>query len=98
MPDAATRIRASPAPAAGFGRSTRRSTSGPPGVAISIAFTTRAVPLLLVRGLARLTVEQSLHRQLDAALLVGLENLDANDLAFLQEVGDLLDTLVRDLA
>src|ERR1700754_2143897 len=43
-------------------------------------------------------VEQRLHRQLDAALLVGLEDLDANDLAFLQEVGDLLDALVRDLA
>src|SRR5665213_2247676 len=99
MPDAATRISTSPTAATGIGRSARRSTSGPPGVAISIAFTTRlAVPSLLMRRLARLAVEQGLHRQLDATFLVGLEHLDANDLAFLQEVGDLLDALMRDLA
>jgi hypothetical protein len=43
-------------------------------------------------------LEQRLHRQLDAALLVGLQHLDLDDLAFLQEVGDVLDPLVRDLA
>mmetsp|Transcript_78776 Transcript_78776/g.218920 ORF Transcript_78776/g.218920 Transcript_78776/m.218920 type:complete len:772 (-) Transcript_78776:1232-3547(-) len=49
-------------------------------------------------SLALRTLDQRLHRQLDAALLVGLEHLDLDDLAFLQEVGHLLDALVGDLA
>src|SRR6187455_246010 len=103
MPDAATRISASSAPNAGVGRSVSRSTSGLPGAVISIALTS-APSVSLVRDRRRefarwrVAVEQRLHRQLDAALLVGLEDLDANDLAFLQVVGDLLDALVRDLA
>jgi hypothetical protein len=39
----------------------------------------------------------SLHRQLDAAAVVGFENLDANDLAFLDVVFDLVDALLGDL-
>src|SRR5665213_4078664 len=99
MPEAATRISTSPGPATGIGRSVRCSTSGPPGRTISTAFTMRwCGSSLLMRVLLarRLPVEKRLHRQLDPALLVGLEHLDANDLAFLQKVGDLLDALVRD--
>src|SRR6478735_9967792 len=94
----------SPGPNDGVGRSTSFSTSAGPGAVISIAFTStrRARSLLRHRSgvLARrhVAVEQRLHRQLDSAFLVGLEDLDANDLAFLQVVGDLLDALVRDLA
>src|ERR1700743_1019760 len=39
----------------------------------------------------------SLHRQADTALLVDFENLDLDDVAFLQLVRDLLDALAGDL-
>ena len=39
----------------------------------------------------------SLHRQLDATAVVGFQNLDAHDLAFLEVVFDLVDALVGDL-
>src|SRR5439155_17258415 len=98
-PEAVTRISASPAPNVGVGRSVSRSTSGLPGAVISIALTSASLASLVRDGrreLARrrVAVEQRLHRQLDAALLVRLEDLDADDLAFLQVVGDLLDALV----
>src|SRR4051794_40754358 len=47
----------------------------------------------LALGHAFRTVAQRLHRQLDAALVVGLEHLHAHDLAFRQVVGDPLDAL-----
>ena len=46
----------------------------------------------------RRAIGQCLHGQLDAALVVGFEHLDAHDLAFGQEVGDLFNALVRNLA
>src|SRR5690606_27503059 len=38
-----------------------------------------------------------LHRQLDATTVVDVENQDFDFLAFLQDVGDLVDALVADL-
>src|SRR6185436_9475047 len=77
MHDAATRISASPAPNAGVGRSVSRSTPALPGAVISIALTsTPSASLVGARRRElprrRVAVEQCLHRQLDAALLVGL--------------------------
>ena len=40
---------------------------------------------------------RSLHRQLQAAAVVGLEDLDAHCLAFLQIIGHLIDALLGDL-
>src|SRR2546425_11987010 len=44
------------------------------------------------------TLGQRLQRQLDTTLFVGLHDLDLDDLAFLQVVGDALHALVGDLA
>ena len=62
--------------------------------AVAPVFARRA----LVEFHAGRTLGQRLHRQLDATLFIGLENLDLHDLAFAEVVGHLLDALVRDLA
>src|SRR5574343_1352687 len=59
--------------------------------------------LLLLRGGFRSSGSAALfgcgrlHRQLDAAAVGGFENLDANDLAFLDVVFDLVDAFLGDL-
>src|SRR5436305_128892 len=82
-----------PAPATGRGRTTGRSTSGPPKPAISMARMAGATAALVPTGSVRcvdtrllrlafalvFALEERLHRQLDAALLVGLEHLDPDD-------------------
>ena len=45
-----------------------------------------------------LFVEKSLHRQTRTILIVKANHLDTHRLAFLQVVGDLIDTFVGDLA
>src|SRR5450830_603607 len=52
----------------------------------------------IFRGNLRRTLQQGFHRQLDAALFVGFHDLDLDDLAFPQVVGDFFDTLVGNLA
>ena len=42
--------------------------------------------------------EESLHREAHAALFVGFDHLDADLLAFLEVVGDLVDAFTGDLA
>ena len=48
-------------------------------------------------GSSALFVGHGLHRKLDAAAVIGLENLDADNLAFLDVVLDLVDALLGDL-
>ena len=49
-------------------------------------------------SLGGFVLEKSLHGKAHAALFVGFDDLDADLLAFLEVVGDLVDAFVGDLA